>query len=107
MTIHRGEVRWYCFPQPDKSRPVLILTRTPAVEFLAEITVAQITSTVRDSPSEVPLTKADGMPRDCVVNLDHVKTVPKARIGGLVTTLGAERMTAVRHALLFALGFDR
>ena len=107
MRIHRGEVRWYRFPQPDRRRPVLILTRTSAVEFLAEITVAQITSTVRDSPTEVPLTKADGMPRDCAVNLDHLKTVPKARIGAVITTLGSEPMAVVRQALLFALGFDR
>ncbi|MBI5628593.1 MAG: type II toxin-antitoxin system PemK/MazF family toxin [Candidatus Rokubacteria bacterium] len=104
--MRRGEVRWYRFPQPDKRRPVLILSRDSAIEFLGEVTVAPVTSTVRDIPSEVVLTPADGMPRACAINLDHVQTVAKAKIGGLVATLDRTRMSEVRAALLFALGFS-
>ena len=103
--MERGEVRWYLFSRPDKKRPVLILTRDSAVEFLGEVTVAPITSTVRDIPSEVLLTKADGMPRDCAVNLDHLQTVAKGKIGSLITTLSASKMEQMRPNLLFALGF--
>ncbi len=103
--MKRGEVRWYVFSRPDKRRPVLILTRDSALEFLGEATVAPVTSTVRAIPSEVLLTSADGLPRDCAVNLDHLQTVSKAKIGALITTLGAGRMREVRAALLFALGF--
>ena len=103
--MKRGEVRWYLFSRPDKKRPVLILTRDSAVEFLGEVTVAPITSTVRDIPSEVLLTKAEGMPRDCAVNLDHLQTVAKGKIGSLITTLSASKMEQMRPSLLFALGF--
>jgi len=103
--MERGEVRWYLFSRPDKKRPVLILTRDSAVEFLGEVTVAPITSTVRDIPSEVLLTKAEGMPRDCAVNLDHLQTVAKGIIGSLITTLSASKMEQMRPSLLFALGF--
>jgi mRNA interferase MazF len=103
--MKRGEVRWYVFSRPDKTRPVLVLTRDSALEFLGEVTVAPITSTIRDIPSEVLLTKADGMPRDCAVNLDHLQTVSKGKIGSLITTLGASTMQQVRPSLLFALGF--
>ena len=103
--MERGEVRWYLFSRPDKKRPVLILTRYSAVEFLGEVTVAPITSTVRDIPSEVLLTKAEGMPRDCAVNLDHLQTVAKGKIGSLITTLSASKMEQMRPSLLFALGF--
>lgn len=105
--MRRGEIRWYRFERPDKKRPVLILSRESAVDVLGEVTVAPVTSTVREIPSEVALTRNDGVPRDCVVNLDHVQTVPKARIGGLIATLPAARLIEVRSALLFALGFDR
>ena len=105
--MRRGEVRWYRFAPPDKRRPVLILTRDSALEFLGEVTVAPITSTIRDIPTEVVLTAADGVARDCAVNLDHVQTVAKTKIGGLVTTVGPARMAEVRGALLFALGFGR
>ena len=105
--MRRGEIRWYRFQRPDKKRPVLILTRESALEFLGEVTVAPITSTIRQLPSEVALTEADGVPRDCAINLDHLQTVPKGRIGQLIATLPAHRMADVRSALLFALEFDR
>jgi mRNA interferase MazF len=84
---------------------VLLLTRDSALEFLGEVTIAPVTSTIRDIPSEVVLTPDDGMPRECAVNLDHVQTVSRDKLGGVVTTLGARRMSEIRSALLFASGF--
>jgi mRNA interferase MazF len=104
--MKRGEVRWYKFEAPDKRRPVLILTRDSALEFLGEVTVAPITSTIRDIPSEVLLTEKDGLPHECAINLDHVQTVSRGKIGGLVATLATARLAEVRKALFFALGFD-
>ena len=103
--MKRGEVRWYKFSKPDKRRPVVILTRDSALEFLGEVTVAPVTSTIRDIPSEVLLTEADGMPKSCAVNLDHIQTVAKAKIGPLITSVNARKMSELRAACLFALGF--
>jgi len=102
--MKRGEVRWYRFEAPDKRRPVVILTRDAILDHLGEVTVAPITSTVRDIPTEVVLGPTDGMQRVCAVNLDHVQTVAKARVGSLITLLEPQRMTEIRAALLFALG---
>ena len=82
------------------------MTRDSVLDGLGDVTAATITSTVRGIPSEVVLTEADGMPSVCVVNLDHVVTVQKAKLGALITTLGLAKMEQVRAALLFALGFD-
>ncbi|HXU31480.1 MAG TPA: type II toxin-antitoxin system PemK/MazF family toxin [Thermoanaerobaculia bacterium] len=103
--MQRGEVRWFRFASPDKTRPVLILTRDSVLDYLGEVTIAPITSTVRDIPSEVVLTDQDGMIQTCAVNLDHLQTVAKERVGAHLTTLSAARMREVRTALLFALGF--
>jgi mRNA interferase MazF len=103
--LSRGEVRWYRFARPDKKRPVVILTRDSILEYLGETTVAPITRTVRGIPSEVALDEDDGLPEPCAVNLDHIQTVPRSRLGGLVTTLSSRRMSEIREALLFALGF--
>ena len=103
--MQRGEVRWYPFASPDRKRPVLILTRDSILDSLGEVTVAPVTTTIRDIPSEVVLTEEDGMPRACAVNLDHVQTVAKGKLGALITTLPMVRMQEVRAALLFALGF--
>ncbi len=103
--MRRGEVRWYRFAPPDKRRPVVILTRDSILEYLGEVTVAPVTSTVREIPSEVALTPEDGLPRDCAVNLDHVQTVSRGRIGALIATLRPDRLREIRAALLFALDF--
>jgi mRNA interferase MazF len=103
--MRRGEIRWYPFPQSNKRRPVLILTRDSALDVLGDVTVAPITSTIRDIPTEVVLGEADGMPRECAVNLDHVQTIPQEKIGALITRLSSGTMERVRPALLFALGF--
>ena len=101
--MKRGEIRWYKFSPPDKQRPVLILTRTAVLAYLGEVTVAPITTTVREIPSEVFLDRDDGMPRECAVNCDHLQTVVKARIGSLITTLPPAKMEQVHRALRFAL----
>jgi mRNA interferase MazF len=105
--MKRGEIRWYRFRAPDKRRPVVILTRDSVLEYLREVTIAPITSTIRDIPSEVALGYNDGMSRACAINLDHVQTVSKERLGGIVATLSPGRMAEVRDALLFALGYLR
>ena len=101
--MKRGEVRWYKFQLPDKNRPVLILTRDSILEYLGEVTVAPITSTIRDIPSEVFLSKENGMPKDCAINCDHIQTVSKEKIGSRIITLSSEKMDQVREAILFAL----
>ena len=101
--MKRGEIRWYRFKAPDKRRPVLILTRDSILEYLGEVTVAPITTTVRDIPSEVFLSKQDGMKQDCAINFDHIQTVSKGRIGSLITTLSADKLERVSDAIQFAL----
>ncbi len=90
-TIHEcGEIRWYTFKPPDKKRPVLILTRNSVIPYLGEISIAPITTTVRDIPSEVHLSVLDEMPKDCVIKFDHIQTVSKGKIGSKITLLPQE-----------------
>jgi mRNA interferase MazF len=82
---------------------VLILTRDSILEYLGEVTIAPVTSTIRDIPSEVVLSENDGMHRDCAVNCDHIQTVAKGKIGQRITMLSTEKMAQVRKAIAFAL----
>jgi len=104
--MKRGDVRWYKFEKPDKSRPVVVLTRDSIIPHIGEVTIAPVTSTIRDIPSEVLLDKGDGMPRECAVNCDHMQTVAKAKIGSLLTSLSATRMREIRTAIVFALALN-
>ena len=101
--MKRGEIRWYKFKAPDKKRPVLILTRDSIIDYLGEVTIAPLTSTIRDIPSEIPLSTLDGMPRDCAINCDHLQTVSKGKIGALITMLSSRKMDQVKKAIWFAL----
>lgn len=102
--MKRGDVYWHAFQAPDKRRPVLILTRDSAIPFLHSVTVAPITSTVRDVPSEVLLTPDDGMPQACAANFYNIQTVPKHKLGERISRLRAGRLDEVAKALSFALG---
>ncbi len=104
--MKRGEVRWYKFEKPDKNRPVVVLTRNSIIPHLGEVTVAPVTTTIRDIPSEVLLDQADGMLKACVVNCDHLQTVAQARIGSLITSLSQARLRDIRTALAFALALN-
>ena len=101
--MKRGEVRWYKFKSPDKKRPVVILTRNAILEYLSEVTVAPITSMIRDIPSEVLLSHDNGMKLDCAINCDHIQTVSKSKIGTLITTLSKNKLVELRSAITFAL----
>jgi mRNA interferase MazF len=101
--MKRGEIRWYTFASPDKKRPVLILTRDSVQRYLGEVTIAPITTTVRDIPSEVFLSADIGVPKDCAVNCDHLQTVSTGKVGSLITILPRSKLQEVRQAIRFAL----
>ena len=101
--MRRGEIRWYKFDSPDKKRPVLLLTRDSIMEYLGEVTVAPLTSTIRDIPSEVVLNQKDGMGKGCAINFDHIQTVSKAKLGTLIVALSPGKLKEIRKAIIFAL----
>jgi mRNA interferase MazF len=103
----RGDICYHTFKEPDKRRPVLILTRSEIIPHLNAITVAPITSTVRDNDSSVWLDETDGMSEVCAVNMDWIQTVPKTKLGNVIANLSDERMLEVLEAIKFAFGFDK
>lgn len=101
--MRRGEVWWAELPPPIGRRPVVLLSRDVAYRVRTSITVGIVTRIARNIPVEVPLGPEDGMPQQCVVNLDDILTIPKARLAERITTLSSQKMTAVARAIIFAL----
>ena len=101
--MRRGEVWWAELSAPIGRRPALLLSRDTAYRVRTSVTVAVITRTVRGIPVEVPIGPEEGMPVKCVINADDILTIPKARLAERITTLSAEKMTAVSKAIIFAL----
>ena len=104
--LNRGAVHLCRFEKPDKQRPVLVLTRDIALAHLSTVTVAPITSTIREVPSEVRLDVEDGMKGPCAVNLHNAVTISQDRLGKRVAILSSVRMKQVCTALRFSLGCD-
>lgn len=96
-------MRWANFPHPAGRRPVLLLSRTPAYEYLIKVLVAEVTTTVRGIPQEVPLGKHEGLPRACVANLDALRPIERSLIGDRLGAVAPARQLEVKRALGYAL----
>ena len=90
-------------PVPIGRHPVLLLTRTPAYQYLAKVIVAEVSTTVRGIPQEVSLRRREGLARPSVANLDNLHVVAKARLGEVVGQIDASRHQEVKRALGYAL----
>jgi mRNA interferase MazF len=101
--VRQYEIRWAHLPEPIGRRPVLLLTRSSAYEYLTKVIVAEITSTVRGIPQEVPLGPREGLDHPSVANLDNIHVIPTARVGELVGILLVARQPAVKRAVGYAL----
>jgi mRNA interferase MazF len=65
----------------DKTRPVVVLTRELVRPYLARVTVAPITTTIRGLSTEVPVGRANGLVQPSVISCDNILTVPKIVLG--------------------------
>ncbi len=102
--MKRGEVWWAELPPPIGRRPVVLLSRDEAYAIRNAVTVAEVTTVVRNIPVEVKLDKDDGLPKVCVANLDTVITIRKDRIKERIGLLRPEKIAQINMALRFALG---
>jgi mRNA interferase MazF len=80
---------------PGKVRPVLVITRNSALNVIRHVTVAPITSTIRELPSHLKLGPAEGLHHDCAANFDDLHTLPKS---GRVSERSARRSTLLPTA---------
>jgi mRNA interferase MazF len=99
--LQQGSVVWADLASPAGRRPVVVLTRDAAIGKLNALTVGPITRTIRNIPSEVLLTPADGVPTSCAVALDNILTVSRSLLDSGITTLPRPKMhqvfTAIRY----------
>lgn len=100
------EIWWAHLPAPVGARPVLLLTRDAAYEYLNKFVVAEVTTTIRRIPQEVMLGHAEGLKKPCVANLDNLRTVAKPWLVKRMGRLADRRGVEVKRALGAALGWE-
>ena len=103
--MRRGEIYLAVLPEPAGRRPVLLVTRTPAIDVRTAVTVAPITRTIRGIASELPLGRAHGLRARSVANCDSLQTIPKdALTPRRLGRLGPDELPALDRALRYAPG---
>ncbi|MDP9120577.1 MAG: type II toxin-antitoxin system PemK/MazF family toxin [Acidobacteriota bacterium] len=100
--MRQYEIWWADLPAPAGRRPVLLLTRSAAYAYLRKAIVAEITTTLRGIPQEVPLGEAEGL-EPSVVNFDNIHVVAKRLLSSRAGILAAAREREVKRALGYAL----
>ena len=99
----RGEI-WFA-EAGRKRRPVLVLTRSEVLEVRALVTIAEITTSVRNIAAEVEFDHEDaGLDRPSVVNCDGLHTITKESLTAYVGSLDDQTMERVCAAVRYALG---
>ena len=101
--MYKGEVWWANLPSPVGKRPVVLLSRDEAYSVRNAVTVAEVTSTIRNIPVEVNLGTEDGLPKKCVINLDTIITIRKELLIEKITDLTSEKIDEINKAIKFAL----
>lgn len=104
--MKRGEVWWASLPAPAGRRPVLLLSRNEAYLVRSLVTVAPISTRIRNIPVEVVLDPEDGLLKRCAANLDSLVTIPKASLQQRITSLSEEKISAAGDAIRFALDLE-
>ncbi len=85
---------------------MVVLTRERAIPVLANVTVAAVTATIRELPTEVPVGPEHGLARESVVNCDNLFTIPKRALGARRGVLNPQSLEQLRTALRIALEVD-
>jgi mRNA-degrading endonuclease toxin of MazEF toxin-antitoxin module len=103
--VKQFEIWWADLPAPAGRRPVLLLSRDSAYEYLNKFVVAEVISKIRHIPVEVPLGRREGMAKPCVANCDNLRTLPRAALDAKISRLAAGRVPEVKRAVGYALGW--
>jgi mRNA interferase MazF len=100
--VARGEIWWYEAPH-RKRRPYLIVTRDEAIPALTALVGVPVTSSLRNIPSEVTLSRRDGMPMDCALSFDNVETISKTYLTRRIVSLPWSRWLEICEAFRFSI----
>ena len=79
---------WLMETPNRKRRPVLIVSRDAVIEVLNNVVVAPVTSSIRDTPTCIPVGADEGIDHDSVATFDNLAAVPKSVLTRRLGSLG-------------------
>lgn len=99
----RGDIWWVESPSRAR-RPFLIMTRSAAIPVLNSVLAAPLTRTIRNLPTELPLSRADGVPQESVASFDNMTVIAKSHLVERIAKLEPVRISEACRALQAAVG---
>jgi len=97
--MKRGELWLARDHRSGKMRPALIVTRDRAIPVLDAITVAPVTTTLRDIPTCIPVGVDHGLNRDSVASFDNLDVISKSMLVRRLGDLGPSADALICRAL--------
>lgn len=90
MSVPRqGEIWWA--ETEEKRRPILVVTRSEAVDVLTGVVVAPVSRTLRDIPTEIRLGPDEGLPVDCAASFDNLQRIRRSALTERAGDIGPRR----------------
>lgn len=106
----RGEIYRVKKPggsDPKKFRLFTIVSRNPLIESkFSTVICAPVYSNFTGLQTQVPLSTADGMVKNCAIHCDELMSLPKSLLTQFVATLNAAKIRELDAALAVALAID-
>ncbi len=103
--MRRGEV-WLA-QVGRKLRPVVVMTRDAVLDVRVNVTVVEITSTVRGLTVEIPVDRDCGIEQASVVNCDGLHTVSKRRLTTRLGSVDDDTLHGICEGVTVAVGCDQ
>ena len=85
----QGEIWWA--HSEDQRRPVLVVTRSEAVDVLTGVVVAPVTRMIRGIPTEIRLGADEGLSVECVASFDNLQRIRRTALADRAGDLGIRR----------------
>ena len=104
--VKQYDIWWAALSAPAGRRPVLLLSRDSAYEYLNKFAVVEITTHIRNIAVEVLLGRAEGMPTRCAANFDNLRTIPRDVLQRRAGSVSPKRHAEIKRALGRALAWD-
>jgi mRNA interferase MazF len=101
--VNRGEI-WIA-EVGRKRRPVVVLTRPEVIDVRALVTVAEVTTNIRNIATEVAFDHEDaGIDQPSVINCDGLHTITKASLTTYAGSVSEDTMERICAAVSYAIG---
>ncbi len=90
---------WLMETPNQRRRPVLIISRDEVIPVVNNVVVAPVTSTIRNSPTCIPVGPEEGIDHDSVATFDNLAAVPKSVLTRRLGELGVGGQQQICEAL--------